>query len=143
MTTKIIGFQATKGSIQSKKLRIATFLDKNIINIASLNANVTWESNWKKIPDRLQNSIGIFVYKTGVKSEGEQLHILESNNGIDTLNIASSIYDDKKPAIDNKARNRLIIQARPKEDYIKIVYQNGNIAQTNIKILINIYRMGS
>jgi len=143
MTTKIIGFQATKGSIQSKKLRTATFLDTKTINIASLNANTLWESVWKQIPDRLQNSIGIFVYKIGVKSEGEQLHILESDDGINTLNVASSIYDNKKPAIDNKARNRLIIQARPKTDYIKVIYQNGNIAQTNIKILINIYRMGS
>lgn len=110
-------------------------------NIASLSANSVWESPWKLLPNRLQNTIGLFVYKNGIKSEGEELKVLESDDGINIINVSSSLFDDTKNAINDKAKSKLIVQARPKNDYIKIVYQNGNVAQTNIKVLINIFRI--
>lgn len=141
MPTKIIGYGTQRGSKQNKVLRQATLLNTETKNIASLLANSVWESQWKQIPDRLENTLGLFIYKQGVKSDGEELKVLESDDGVNILTVSSSLFDDTKNAINNIAKARLIVQARPKNDYIKIVYQNGNIAQTNIKILINIFRI--
>ncbi len=141
MSTQIIGHLTQRGSKQNKILRQATLLNTLTLNINSINANAVWESNWRRIPDRLQDTLGVFIYKQGVKSEGEQLHLLESSDGVSIENISESLFDATKQAINNNAKARLIVQARPKNDYIKIVYQNGSIAQTNIKILINIFRI--